>query len=459
MQHRRAFTILNVLALVCPHQANAHASEQGFVLLLPTDLYTGAGVVAVVLTVAALLIVPGGWVARLYAPVSLPRIKLRGLARVTSIISGVLLLALIATGLYGPTDPLSNPLVLTVWVVFWLGLLTFQALLGDIWSFLSPVMGLLRLLRVILGPWAFARLPRNIGYWPGILGFFLFAYILLADPKPADPRHLARLVAGYLVFQLGFAFVYGPRWIARGDIFTVVMRTFGRTSIFGKYKLGFPGWKITDFGQVPLETAVLCVLLLGTGSFDGLNETFWWLGTLGMNPLEFSGRSAVVWHNTIGMILANLALLGIFLGTLALGNVLVSKNLPLRQSLCLFAPTLLPIAIGYHVAHYLPSFLVDSQYVMVALSDPFLTGADLLGLGDFYVTTGFFNTQDSVRLIYLTQAFAVVAGHVIAVLVAHSVAIRIYQNRKDAIFSQIPLSAFMVIYTFLGLWLLASPRF
>ena len=87
-----------------------------------------------------------------------------------------------------------------------------------------------------------------------------------------------------------------------------------------------------------------------------------------------------------------------------------------------FGPTLLPIALGYHVAHYLPSFMVDSQYALVALSDPLLNGADILGLGEFYVSTGFFNTQASVRVIYLTQAGAVVIGHILAVLSAHAVA-------------------------------------
>jgi hypothetical protein len=96
---------------------------------------------------------------------------------------------------------------------------------------------------------------------------------------------------------------------------------------------------------------------------------------------------------------------------------------------------------------------------LVALSDPLLNGSDLLGLGEFYVSTGFFNTQDSVRRIYLTQAGAIVAGHVIAVLTAHAVALRHNSSHRAAVLSQLPLAAFMVAYTWFGLWLLASPRF
>ena len=52
----------------------------------------------------------------------------------------------------------------------------------------------------------------------------------------------------------------------------------------------------------------------------------------------------------------------------------------------------LPIALAYHTTHYLPSLLVDGQYVLMVLNDPFNTGANLLGRDEFYVTTGFLIT-------------------------------------------------------------------
>ena len=48
-----------------------------------------------------------------------------------------------------------------------------------------------------------------------------------------------------------------------------------------------------------------------------------------------------------------------------------------------FAPGILPIAAGYHVAHYLTSFLVDGQHLLSVLSHG-------LGLGERAVTTGLF---------------------------------------------------------------------
>ena len=111
-----------------------------------------------------------------------------------------------------------------------------------------------------------------------------------------------------------------------------------------------------------------------------------------------------------------------------------------------------------HVAHYLPTFLVEVQYVVQMLDDPLSNGAHFLGLDGFYVTTGFFNTQDTVRRIWLSQAGAVVVGHVVAIVMAHALAMRDRADRRRAVLGQAPLAVFMVAYTFFGLWLLASPR-
>ena len=57
------------------------------------------------------------------------------------------------------------------------------------------------------------------------------------------------------------------------------------------------------------SSGVLFLLFaLASVSFDGLSRTFFWLGLIGVNPLEFPGRSAVVGVNTLGLLAAFLAL-------------------------------------------------------------------------------------------------------------------------------------------------------
>jgi hypothetical protein len=100
---------------------------------------------------------------------------------------------------------------------------------------------------------------------------------------------------------------------------------------------------------------------------------------------------------------------------------------------------------------------VNGQYALAALSDPLGRGADLLGIEPFYVTTSFLNARDSVERIWQAQAGAIVVGHLLAVLVAHRIALDLHGDRRRAALSQLPLAVLMVAYTFFGLWLLASP--
>ncbi len=444
--------------LLAPGRAQAHASEQAFVLLLPTEIYIASGVATVAATVLLLAVLPARWISRLFGPHHLALPNLRVLRPVTSTLAALLLAALFVAGLVGPTSPTENPLPLFVWTVFWIALVTLQALLGNLWSWLNPWTGPLALIRTVTGMQPLARLPAALYPAIGIASFLAFAALLLVDPAPADPPRLARIVALYWLLTLLAAVIFGPRWLRRAEGLTMMLTVYSRLGLITRRRAGFNGWQIVGRRALPLGPAILAVILLGTGSFDGLNETFLWHDLIGVNPLEFPGRSAIVAPTTLGLLLANLALLAVTAACIRAGTRLAKSNLSLAEAFRRFAPSVLPIALGYHIAHYLTAFLVDGQYLLVALSDPLDTGADWLGLGPHYVSTGFFNTRATVRAIFLTQAAAVVAGHVLAVLLAHAVALRSFADTRRAALSQAPLAAFMIAYTLFGLWLLAAPR-
>jgi hypothetical protein len=50
-----------------------------------------------------------------------------------------------------------------------------------------------------------------------------------------------------------------------------------------------------------------------------------------------------------------------------------------------------------------------------------------------------------------------VTGHVIAVYLAHGIALRLLQDQKRAVRSQYPMLALMVLYTVLSLWIIHQP--
>ena len=432
--------------------ARAHATEQGFVLLLPTDIYIAAGGATVALTVLVLALVPGRMAAAAFRPLPLwPARPWRGAAG--RLLALPVLVWLIWQGWAGSRDPLGNPLSLAVWVVMWMALVSAQGLIGDIWARINPFAGAALLLaRLRRGT---RHYPAWLGHWPGVAGLLAFALFLLADPAPADPARLASVVAVYALLMLTGIALFGARWLVRGEALTMLMRAYARTAPLGRrcgrLVLGLPGWRIAQDARPRTGLALFVLILLGSGSFDGLNETFLWLALLDINPLEFPGRSAVIGPNIAGLLATNAALLAVFCGALWLGARLARASESVGVLLCRFAPTLLPIALGYHIAHYLPSLLMDGQYVLAGI-------ADALHLGHVHVTAGFLNAPGPVRAIWLTQAGAVVAGHVIALMLAHVIALSGGQTAQRAALGQLPLALFMVGYTVFGLWLLATPR-
>lgn len=447
---RRA-TALLLIAL--PGPALAHASEQTFVLLLPTDVYTAAGAAAVALTVVALFFLPDGLTRRLFAarPVSLPEAP--ALATVTSLLSFLALAALVALGLAGPRDPLSNLMPLVFWTLGWVGIVSLSGVFGNLWHWLNPWMGLYRL----IGPgWAQRPVPARWGLWPATALLLGFTAFLLADIAPDDPGRLATIAAAYWLATMAGLLLAGPSWFDRVEVGNAICGAYAKLTVLARDGIGGPGWRL--LAPQPAAAGLFALTLLACGSFDGINETFWWLGLIGINPLEFPGRSAVVAENLLGLAAALALLLTVFSATVWLGLRLGGGGVRFLAAFERLALSLLPIALVYHVAHYLPSTLVMLQYTLAALSDPLNTGADLLGIEPFHVTTGFFNRLDTVRLIWLTQAGLVVLGHLWSVLLAHRIALELFPGGRRAAVATLPLSLFMIGYTFLGLWLLATPK-
>ena len=130
---------------------------------------------------------------------------------------------------------------------------------------------------------------------------------------------------------------------------------------------------------------------------------------------------------------------------------------PTATSFPVFVLSIIPIAFGYHFAHYLPAFLVDAQYAIRALSDPFALDWNLLGTAHLHVTASFLAHHASVEVIWYLQTVVIVVAHVCAVVVAHVFALRDNGERGPAFRSQIPKLVLMIGYTMFGLWLLSTP--
>jgi hypothetical protein len=442
--------------------AEAHAGAAGFVLLLPTALYILGGALAVLVSFVVLAVFH-----RRPLPVSTgersERTVPHALVTTLSLLVLLFLALLVAAGFWGSPDPISNPLPTVLWTLWWAGFTLVVALLGDLWVMLNPWIGLTLLLpkRPLLA------YPERLGCWPAILQFLGFAWFELVYPTPQDPTRLASAVALYWLVNLVALIVFGPRWLARGEAFSVFFAMVGR--------LGTRSWRLTPqplavvtrFGPparglreaaADLSGAIFVLVTLSAVSFDGLSRTFFWIGRLGLNPLEFPGRSAVLWQNTLGLLLSVLALGALYALAIALGLRLSGSGHRLRPALCRFVLSIVPISIAYHVAHYLQSLIVDFPTAVLALADPFALGWSLLPHSGLQHGTTMGLGPDGVIAAYRAQTAIIVAGHIFATLTAHRIALAESTDRRQAVLLGLPLAVLMVFYTVFGLWLLSTPE-
>ncbi len=462
------FVVVFIFWAISAACAMAHAADQGFVLLLPTEIYIPTGAAAFVLTVLIVAFLPEPVAQRLMTP---RRLAVSSgpdwLDQSTSLAATLLFFALIFLGINGPRDPLSNLLPLAIWTVWWIGYVSLHFVVGGTWRFINPWTGLFTLVwgRTYRAP---LTLPKWVGVWPAILAFVLFTSFSIADPTPTDPDRLAQMALGYWALTfLGMTVFGAEAWLAAAECFTIFFRLLSKIALLDLSTapaLGVFGWKAAQSPAASGSLAIFCLVTLGAGSFDGLNETFFWLAQIGVNPLDFPGRSEILPETILGFTGSILLLIAIFAACTKLGLGLAAITAPTGDQpgfatlFRAFAVATLPISLGFHVAHFLTTLLISGQYTILALSDPMATGANYLGLDNPRVLVGFLRDQEVVRRIWLIQAAIIVSAHIIAVMIANSAARRLFGTARQARLAELPLSLFMVAYTIFGLWLLAAAR-
>ncbi|MGH6719014.1 MAG: hypothetical protein ACREER_06815, partial [Alphaproteobacteria bacterium] len=310
--------------------------------------------------------------------------------------------------------------------------------------------------------------PGWLGAWPAVAAFLGFAWFQLVHPAPQDPGILAWVVAVYVLVNLSGTLAFGlADWLRHAEAFSLFFRMVAWLAPLnrrpdaggseGRIVATVPGLGLLHLPPLRPATVAFVLVALGAVSFDGLSTTFWWLGRIGVNPLEFPGRSAVMVANTVGLVGFAGALTAMVAAAVGLGRRLGGDRRPFAACLGAAVPALVPIAFGYHLAHHLTEFLVDAQYAMLALNDPLGRGWDLLGIGGWHVTASFLNEIHAVRLIWHGQVAVIVLAHVVAMIVGHGIAARQTADRRRVAIGQAPLTLVMVGYTLFGLWLLSTP--
>jgi hypothetical protein len=96
--------------------------------------------------------------------------------------------------------------------------------------------------------------------------------------------------------------------------------------------------------------------------------------------------------------------------------------------------------------------VIRGQFAIPLASDPFGWGWDLLGTASFRPNLA----PISPNVVWYVQVVALVAGHVLALTLAHDRAVGLFRSAQTAARTQYAMLALMVLYTVGGLRLLSQ---
>jgi hypothetical protein len=265
-------------------------------------------------------------------------------------------------------------------------------------------------------------------------------------------------MALYSYWALAGMAVYGrDAWTRSGEGFAVAFEFLSRIAAFavreGRVVLRWPFAGLAG-AERRRGSLVFVAVMLGSTSFDGFERTAMWQNLLNDVRIDLAGSAqrtvdlATTLVDVGGLLLFVSGVALTYLLAVRIARALVGVERSLVPD---FVLPLVPVSAAYLVAHYFSLFLIQGQFVIPLASDPFGHGRDFFGTADFAPNLAIV----SPNTIWYTQVGALVVGHVAGLAIAHDRAVTIFENRRDALRSQYPVLALMVLYTVGGLWLLS----
>jgi hypothetical protein len=351
-----------------------------------------------------------------------------------------LFLAVLIAGRFGDQNPLMNLAPTAVWIVWWVGLAYVSAVFGNLWRLANPWAALFAWTERLAGRRLSLdlRYPAWLDVWPGVLLLFAFVWIELIYPLSAVPAAIAVLALGYsLITWAGMALFGRATWLDRGEAFSLAFGVFARLSPF----TGDRGRNASN------ATAALILFMLASVMFDGLLATPFWAAIAARLPV------GAIAGETIGLLAVCLLFIASYTAvSLAMAAVTGGGHSAAAIGRA-FAFTLVPIALAYHLAHYLTYFLIEGQYIIPLVSDPLGRGWNLFGTAGYRVDIALVGP----RFAWFSAVGAIVIGHIAAVWRAHRRAQDFFAAPLRGMRSQYAMTALMVAYTVVSLSILAAP--
>ena len=197
-------------------------------------------------------------------------------------------------------------------------------------------------------------------------------------------------------------------------------------------------------------------MLLVSISFDGLLSTPQW-ARFQASHVAFNDIHGQYVFRSVAFLVLTLLLYGVFLVfSMAVASA-GGGHRSVGDTFSRLLPSLVPIAFGYLLAHYLQYVLINGQLILPLLGAPGGAGTNL------HLPYPF-NDSYEVHAHFLPNAFywyvdvaVIVTVHIVAVVLAHRSLARVGSSVRTARRAEYPWIVAMVAYTALSLWLLAQP--
>lgn len=432
----------------------AHGIGGATDLPVPSELVVVAGVVALA---ASFVVLTLAWRTPRYdartagraLPAGLARVLDAGATRWTLRLLGLAFAAYVAWPLVVGPDVVTNPVFGTFYVLLWVGIVPASLVAGPAYRLVNPVRTVHRLLVRATGgdpSRGLLAYPERLGCWPAAAGLLAFAWQELVNPTSTLLDSVRLWLAVYVAVMLLGATVFGDVWFARADPFEVWSDLVGRLAPVGRRADGRLVLRspLAGLDATPVRAGTVGVLavMFGSTGFDSFKDQLRWVDFLQAQPLQQTLASALA--------LLAFCLVVLVSFTVAAMATRVGPDYPRRELPARLVHAVVPIVVGYLVAHYLTYFVEQGQTTLIQLSDPMVDGSDLLGTGG--LTVGYWLSSHP-TLLAVVKVLAVVAGHITGAVAAHDRALRLLP-RGHQVTGQLAMLVIMLAYTGGGLWLL-----
>ena len=355
--------------------------------------------------------------------------------------AGVALISLIFVfAVLNPDAGLSTAPLL-FWLVLVITTVIGCSLLGGLWERANPW-------RTLEGWYSVQdrEPPAQISppWWLGPVFVYLLFWFELVSGKGFDPLVIVIVLLAYSLLVMSFR----PRMLESWRFIDPLSIIFGFASRIAPLRLH----KEVIVKQRPVRTLASddpiekslffsIFILLASTTLDNVRETVEWSTFLRVTDL---GRFPIGVIDSLALLAMTLPFFIPFIAALALARRWFNTSVGLFTLARRFAWSLIPIGIAYVLAHNMPLLISGGPILIDQIGEQL--GLDLIQ-----------SFIPSPQLVWFLEIALIVGGHVLGVLIAHAIAIRLTKSNRDAMKAHAPLTLLMSFYTVSTLWLLSLP--